>query len=930
MATDTWSDGADNWNTLADWSTGLPGSSSDVVIDEGDPQVTASFGTVVSLSVGANLTFINSGASTVTGAVTDTGEIMIDPFADDGASLTIGGALDNSGTLSIGPGNNTDTAASTVNVASIVDFIGTTLGTIDINGGSGGEATLNVSSAAGLGATNTLYGFVDLSANALLEFASGEIKTIASRSELSLSGPNAFVADRSATGSNSALTGLASNGGFLYLGNGALVSTTGAVTNTGTISLDHNTDDGGASLNVGGALTNYGTLSIGQANNTLTADSTVDATSLVNRGTIDIYGSATAEATLDVDSVAGFGDAARLIDQVNLSGNSLLEFASGEITSIDAGSELSLSGPDAFIADKSATGSNSALTGLASNGGFLYLFNGASLRTGNLANTADITLDGGSSLTVSGKLSNEGLGDLSIGEGEDTLSAATVVSVSSIANFKGATFGTIDVDGNDSSSKGGPIRAALDVARDAYFGVAGTLEGAVNISYDGQIVFAAGQITTIAANSELSLTDRDAVVADASNTSSNSALTRLKTVTGGLYLYNGASLATTVSMANTGTIALDQDGGDGGSSLTIGGALKNAGTLSIGVGNDTLTAATTVSVKSIVNFVGTTYGTIDVDGNDRASLVAPIPAALDVTVAAGFGVAGTLEGNVNVSYDGQILFGGGQITAIAANSELSLVDPDAVVAVESSPTTNSALKGLTDVAGALYLQNGSRVATTGSLTNSGTIALDQVFGDGGSSLTVGGDLTNDGTLTIGSANDALSKADIVKAATLDNAGTIDASGKGKNHAALSITGAVTNDGTVNLSDDYVKFVGAVSGTGNFGVSNLTTLQFSGAVGSGETVTYGAGARDLLELDAGASFHGTIENFFAASDEVDLTNFAFSATTALYTQTGAESASWTLTDGSNRAVINFAGEPYAKSDFSIVAANGGNGAEIKFV
>ena len=41
---------------------------------------------------------------------------------------------------------------------------------------------------------------------------------------------------------------------------------------------------------------------------------------------------------------------------------------------------------------------------------------------------------------------------------------------------------------------------------------------------------------------------------------------------------------------------------------------------------------------------------------------------------------------------------------------------------------------------------------------------------------------------------------------------------------------------------------------------------------------------------------------------------------IYTQTGANSCSWTLTDGVSAAVLNFAGEPYMRSDFSIVSAN----------
>ena len=62
---------------------------------------------------------------------------------------------------------------------------------------------------------------------------------------------------------------------------------------------------------------------------------------------------------------AGFGTAGVLSGYVELSGDSAIEFASGQITSLAAGALLILYGNDAFIEDSTALGSNSALTGLA-------------------------------------------------------------------------------------------------------------------------------------------------------------------------------------------------------------------------------------------------------------------------------------------------------------------------------------------------------------------------------------------------------------------------------------------------------------------------------------------------------------------------------------------------------------------------------------
>ena len=68
-------------------------------------------------------------------------------------------------------------------------------------------------------------------------------------------------------------------------------------------------------------------------------------------------------------AVAGFGAAGVLTGQVNLSGNALLEFDSGQIASVASGAELSLYGSSAFVADAGSAASNSALTGLTSNAG---------------------------------------------------------------------------------------------------------------------------------------------------------------------------------------------------------------------------------------------------------------------------------------------------------------------------------------------------------------------------------------------------------------------------------------------------------------------------------------------------------------------------------------------------------------------------------
>ena len=94
---------------------------------------------------------------------------------------------------------------------------------------------------------------LQLSGDSAIEFASGQITSLADWRILGLDGNDAFIEDSTALGSNSALTGLADIAGTLYLNDGASVSTTGALANRRNLSLNYYTDDdGGSTLSIGG------------------------------------------------------------------------------------------------------------------------------------------------------------------------------------------------------------------------------------------------------------------------------------------------------------------------------------------------------------------------------------------------------------------------------------------------------------------------------------------------------------------------------------------------------------------------------------------------------------------------------------------------------------------------------------------------------
>ena len=152
------------------------------------------------------------------------------------------------------------------------------------------------------------------------------------------------------------------------------------------------------------------------------------------------------------------------------------------------------------------------------------------------------------------------------------------------------------------------------------------------------------------------------------------------------------------------------------------------------------------------SFDNTNTGFFSLDGSSANQ------ALLDVTTgAAGFGRAGTLTGLVDLAGDSAIEFASGQITRLAASGDLVLQGNDVFIEDSTALGSNSALKGLSDVAGYFYLYDGAGVSTTGALANDGTVEVE----DGGSTLSIGGALTNSGTLDIGDSG--LSSSDSVTA-----------------------------------------------------------------------------------------------------------------------------------------------------------------------
>ena len=200
-----------------------------------------------------------------------------------------------------------------------------------------------------------------------------------------------------------------------------------------------------------------------------------------------------------------------------------------------------------------------------------------------------------------------------------------------------------------------------------------------------------------------------------------------------------------MSVTGNGTFGLDGNNTAArGQHLTIGGTLTNNSTngngISIGTAN--ISSADTLTVKGTAAFSNGSSSSINIEGS------ATVQATLNVTdAAAGFGTAGVETGTVFLQNDALLEFKSGQITTV--DGTLWLDGANSRVARAAALTSNSALTGLTTVAGNFWLENGAKVSPTGnvSVTGNGTLELDgnNIGGGGGSSLTIGGTLTNSST-----------------------------------------------------------------------------------------------------------------------------------------------------------------------------------------
>ncbi len=763
-------------------------------------------------------------------------DLYLDNSGSGGSTLNVGGNLTTSGYMQIGiaaRGGQTS-AASTVNVtgAFITDNLYMSGG-----GTPGATALVNVGGAA----PSTLTGTYLLQGNtggAAIEFGSGGITQIGV--SLTLDGANALMELSGQTGTNSALTGLttilSTNTGSsgplgLSLYNGAVVSTSGNLTNSAYLNVDslqsgedQNISFGGSTLNVGGSLTNNGDIQIG--NGGMNAPSTVNVTGTFdNTGGILMYGGYTSgnQSTMTVGGAAP----STLTGTYTLTGNAggaALNFGSGGIVQIGDGSpnsgnsgSLTIDGSNAFIEVAGASG-NSALTDLttiASNGS-LDLLNGAVVSTSrDLTNNGFLYVDqGGSTLNVGGNLTNNG----GIRIGNAGMNASSTVNVAGSFNNVGSRIVSLFGGGFPSGGQlqifGGNAAGAETLLNIS--GAAPSILTGVNDligSTGGAVIeYGGGAITQIGDggthSGSLAIVGSNAFV-EVGPTNSNSALTGLTTIAnnGALVLQDGAAVITSTALRNSGSIYMDLGGIAGTSStLTIGGDLTNSGFISVSGNYNAFDALSAIAV--------TNNGTVFV-------AFGKLTADQLYTQTAG---ATTVNGSLQA---GEVDIEAGSLKAQAGN-----------IGVGGAP---SAVRG------------SLTVVSPGVVRDNGNITIGYTF-DGG----VG---TNAGSVDIGSAGtlSLLGRGVYTQTAgTTDVDGTLISPTVTLNGGTLTGTGTVQGSvsntgGMVEGGDDPAA--GTLTVTGNYtqGAGGMLMADINGGTAGNPTTGW-----DVLDIGGSASLGGMLD------------------------------------------------------------------------
>ncbi|MBR0779437.1 VCBS domain-containing protein, partial [Bradyrhizobium diazoefficiens] len=783
------------------------------------------------------------------------------------SSLTIAGLLDmradsifvNAGTMSVGGkaeilGTSVLTNSGSLTLAGGGDFAGgttiTNSGTIELSGGTlktlavihnangtlkaDGGTTLIVDGTTVDGGTVTILGTLELDGASLIENGA-----LDNSGTVNVKGTAEFAHETVSNAPGATIKVLAN--GWLTVDQGSSVANNGAVTvdASGKLTVNGATIDGGAVnlgpvLDAGQSETTGGTLVV--------ATGLPTVGTVTNSGEMDLTGHAVLRNGFlknnAVLEVSGTGNALHNETVTNSATGTIEVLAYGALT-IDQGSTVDNASGNIIVDGNAAlTLDTATISGGAVKGAGTIDVTGAS----KINSGATVSV---STITAGGKLTLDGV----------TVSGTAITDNSSIELDNSVKLK------NGATIQGGPVTNA------------GTLE----------IAGAAMLLNDIVTNTGHNIKIDDGQTLKLSGTViTGGAINNYSEVLGGTIDVTGDSTIGGNATLNKGTVTVESH-----VTLTLGdvtvadAAIGNGGAVEV-----TASKKTTLNGGSLTGGALTVNGTLDATGPTTVTnssianngLIEAIGGLLTLaaTTSATIANAGILQANGGeLDINGEAVTNSGTLAAIN-DSTLKLIGMtvtssgvNAAISVESGSTL--------DLQGAVI--DGGPVTIAGTLESTGTSAIHNAdLNNTGTISVTSGALTIDlhaitnhglieavtgGTLKLATtivANtgrtisvDGTSKLYLTDVAI--NGGSLTNAGNLYSTGLNTVTGGVTNTGTLEVQSGTLNLAGGITGIGTLTIDDKATLELGGA--DAQTVTFAGGTNTLKLDDTGHSFTGAI-------------------------------------------------------------------------
>ena len=845
----------------------------------------------ITTSTGGNITFTR--ATTLGGNVnvdagnqTFTSSSTINTQGNDlsitADTIALGGNFSGTGNLTLQPDTVGQAIGIGTDAAGAFSLTDTEVGYIN-NGATFTSITIGRSDGTGLVTVNPGTGTTTFSDPITIR-SGGAGGSITVNEIFTTAASNSAITFTAGSGDSGIFTLTAGAGNTISSGSGAIIisadsvalnTTADTITSTGAITLQPSTTARPIVLAGAGAATDFA-LTQAEIDSVTTGYSSITIGKSAGTGTLKLGGAVDLAGETAIIRSGQINDAVNAITATNLTLN----------LSSTTGANVARTTVTTFAADTSGgdSATNDSLTLVDTAGGVDLATSNigdgnltVTATTGNITDSATITVGGTASFTTSQADADINLGTLAV-TGNIYVNTNGATGNATLVNATALNF-------TDTSTVGGALNATATT---------GNLTDAGTLTVGGTSTF-----TTSNANDDIvinGLAGTGAISLNTNGATGNAALVNTIAVDLALSNVGGAltATATTGNMTDSGLVTV---GGAGSFTTSQVDADINLGTLAV-AGDITLSTSGTTGNATIVNTVATTLAASTIGGNldaNSSNNSFVVSGALSTAVANGSLSLNAGTNTLTTNAGGTLASGSGAITltsdAVALGDTITGTGN-----ITLTPSTASTGIGIgTGAAGAYnlntteigYLVNGFNLITIGNAAGTGAIDIQAItFHDpvtirspaGAGSITVNGLLQDDhgsGTLTLdGPGATTTLNADIVTdrvaihiddnliingaARTLDT--TNGAAGAGAN---------ITIDGTTDSTATQYNGLTLDAGTGG----NIT---LTGSVGSG--VTQELGGITITQAND-VTFRSTIEaSWFDQTDSQGTTTFSGDVTT----------------------------------------------------